>query len=457
MAAVTRFLWLLVLGFASLTGCGGEGGSAGTGGTAGSGGGGGGAGGATGCIADEDCDDADPCTDDICGESGTCEYAPTADGASCPDGTCVVGLCEPVESVFPCTEQGLLDAVALGGGPYGFSCDGPQTVTTSAEILIEANVILDGLGKLTLDGGGQHRLFSVPRGVTAELRRLTLTGGWASEGNGGAVVSSGRLTIVDSSVVGNAASISGGGIANFGGAATQPPGAMTLVATTVSENESTVDGGGVLNTGMLTVVNSTISGNTAPAGNGGGGLRNTGSATVTSSTVSGNLAASDGGGIVNSNVLVLENSTVSGNEASGNGGGIRNNSVMTIASCTIASNVASAGSGIDNGGVVMAMSNTVVVGDCSGTPVASDGYNIESTGNSCGLDQPTDAVDVSEGALALGALADNGGPTSTHALGPASVAVDAIPVELCGTDEDQRGVARPQGGMCDIGSFELEP
>jgi hypothetical protein len=89
--------------------------------------------------------------------------------------------------------------------------------------------------------------------------------------------------------------------------------------------------------------------------------------------------------------------------------------------------------------------------------VASDGYDIESTGDSCAFDQPTDVVDVSAGALALGALADNGGPTLTHALDPASIAVDAIPVELCGADEDQRGVARPQGGMCDIGSFELEP
>lgn len=67
----------------------------------------------------------------------------------------------------------------------------------------------------------------------------------------------------------------------------------------------------------------------------------------------------------------------------------------------------------------------------------------------------------------LGALADNGGPTRTHALLSGSPAMDAIPqgTNGCGTTfaEDQRGVDRPQGGgangtaACDIGPFELEP
>ena len=67
----------------------------------------------------------------------------------------------------------------------------------------------------------------------------------------------------------------------------------------------------------------------------------------------------------------------------------------------------------------------------------------------------------------LGALADNGGPTRTHALLSGSPAMDAIPqgTNGCGTTfaEDQRGVDRPQDGdangtaACDIGPFELEP
>jgi len=451
---VTRLLWVLVLVAAPLTGCRGDEGPASAGGDGGAGGrgGAGGAGGAGQCADDEDCDDADPCTDDVCGETGTCESPPSADGTACPDGTCVVGLCEPVESAFPCTEQGLLDAVAQGGGPYGFSCDGPQTVTTSMELILAADVILDGLGKLMVDGGGQHRLFSVRDGATVELRRLALTGGLASEGNGGAIVSSGTLTIAESTVSGNVASISGGGIANFG--------EMTIANSAISGNNSAVDGGGVLNTGMLMVVRSTISDNTTAAGNNGGGLMNTGSATVTSSTISGNDAAGDGGGITNSNVLMLVNSTVSGNDAAGTGGGILNNSVITtITSCTIAENTATFGGGIGNGGVVMMISNTLLAGSCSGTPLNSAGYNAESAGDTCGFDEPTDLVDVSSSSLALGPLSDNGGPTMTHALLPGSVAIDTIPALICEVAEDQRGEPRPETGgtMCDVGAFEVQP
>lgn len=51
------------------------------------------------------------------------------------------------------------------------------------------------------------------------------------------------------------------------------------------------------------------------------------------------------------------------------------------------------------------------------------------------------------------------GTTQTHALQPGSPATDHIPpgVNGCGTtvSTDQRGVSRPQGGGCDIGSYEL--
>jgi hypothetical protein len=63
----------------------------------------------------------------------------------------------------------------------------------------------------------------------------------------------------------------------------------------------------------------------------------------------------------------------------------------------------------------------------------------------------------------LDVLQDNGGATETHALLANSPAIDHIPngTNGCGTDpldEDQRGVARPQGeGACDIGAFEFVP
>jgi hypothetical protein len=63
--------------------------------------------------------------------------------------------------------------------------------------------------------------------------------------------------------------------------------------------------------------------------------------------------------------------------------------------------------------------------------------------------------------LDLGPLADNGGPTQTHALLPGSVAIDVIPADDCVDTEgeplttDQRGF--PRDSMCDVGAFEVQP
>src|SRR5262249_15519989 len=58
-------------------------------------------------------------------------------------------------------------------------------------------------------------------------------------------------------------------------------------------------------------------------------------------------------------------------------------------------------------------------------------------------------------------LADNGGPTRTIMPNPDSPVIDAIPqgTNGCGTpvNTDQRGISRPQGTGCDIGSYEVSP
>ena len=53
----------------------------------------------------------------------------------------------------------------------------------------------------------------------------------------------------------------------------------------------------------------------------------------------------------------------------------------------------------------------------------------------------------------LGALADNGGPTPTHAITEDSPAFDSGATALV---TDQRGITRPQGPADDIGAFELQ-
>jgi Ca2+-binding RTX toxin-like protein len=51
-------------------------------------------------------------------------------------------------------------------------------------------------------------------------------------------------------------------------------------------------------------------------------------------------------------------------------------------------------------------------------------------------------------------LADNGGPTRTHALAIGSPALNASPDDENCFAVDQRGNPRPRGPACDIGSFE---
>jgi len=293
--------------------------------------------------------------------------------------------------------------------------------------------VLDGRGKLTLDGGGGERngpVLWIAREAVAEIRGVTITGG-----NGplvGAVYNGGTLTLIDSTVSGNEA---------HGGAL----------------------GGGVLNDGVMALVNSTVSGNMAnenedypecesecldellfdlcftcqPFPGLGGGIHNLGELTVTNSTVSGNTANDEGGGIYNSDSLTLINSTVTGNVAHGGGAVVSPSNKLTII-------------------------NTIILGDCelSGDGAVSGSGNIESPGNTCGLDPARNMVSVSEEQLSLGPLQDNSGPTYTHAPTPGSMAIDAIPEDDCvdhnGTslDHDQRGVQRPHGGRCDVGAVE---
>jgi hypothetical protein len=383
-----------------------------------------------------DCDDGNECTTDTC-DPGVeqCVHTPVADGTSCDvggiDGICVSGTCDP--SVFPCTEQGILDAIARGGGPHTFACSGPTTVATQAEIVIDNDVTLDGEGLLTVDGNDDHRLFTVPSGVTAELHRFTVTGGYG-EHDGGGIRIHGTLTLTDSAVSGN-------------------------TVTYLEDTEEPVIGlgGGIFNLGTLMLTNSTVSGNAVVIGEA-GGIFNKGTLMLTNSTVSGN----SGTGIYNagsfvepSASLTMTNSTVSGNS----GAGIDNRSrgTLTVTNSTVSGN---SGTGIYNGSNIgmLTVTNSLVDGHCAGSVPASNGYNIESPGDTCGFDPDgTDQVNVTEGELNLGPLQDNGGPTMTHALGDGSVAIDVIPEADCEVDTDQRGESRPGGTMCDVGAFEVQP
>jgi len=418
-------------GSAGIGGAGGDGGSAGNGGS-------GGMAGVIGCDEDDDCDDADLCTTDFCsaGDFGGgcvnlpvdcddrndcteegCDPAdgcitptPVTDGTLCAGGTCRSGACELTDSLLPCTEQGIRNAIAAGGDdPYTFECDRPENIIlTSATIVIANDVILDGEGNLTLDGQDAHGVFAVPEGVTAELRGFGITGGSSENEAGGIDIAQGAT--------------------------------MTLTNSTVSGGRAN-RGGGIANAGTLTMTNSTVRDNRAEDGYS-DGIANAGTLTMTNSTVSGNADT----GIPGEGQQALP------------AGAILNEGAMTMASSTVSGNITLIAPGS------AMLTNSLVDGDCPGdVDLTSKGYNIESPGDTCGFGQGTDKTGVSADDLKLGELVDNGGPTETHALLPGSVAIDAIPQAECLDADgqplttDQRGQPRPGGTMCDVGAFEVQP
>ncbi len=225
------------------------------------------------------------------------------------------------------------------GSTIGFSVTGTIQLASALPALA-ASVAITGPGAnlLSVNAGGHSRVFYIGEGATSTISGLTITGGVAKTGGG--VFNGGTLTISDSVISGNHASRGGGGIDNVYAGGSK----LTLIGTTISGN-SALYGGGIENYGpvdtdsfpyLLTVTNSTISGNTATGGGtytrrggvlwdyGGGGVDNFYAAmTVTNSTISGNKSKNDGGGIQNNwGLLIFDSSTISGNDARINGGGV---------------------------------------------------------------------------------------------------------------------------------------
>ena len=189
------------------------------------------------------------------------------------------------------------------------------------------------------------------------------------------------------------------------------------------------------------------------------------------STVSGNLAADVAGGFRSLGNATILNSTFSANTSTTwHGGGIfHTDGVLTVTNSTFAKNVAPAGTA---SGILVAtfgapasatLTNNVLEGHLGASACAthtenggtaaitSGGHNVISDG-SCNPDAAKGDQPFKD--ALLGPLADNGGPTQTHALLAGSPAVDMVDA---GPPVDQRGVTRPQGLRFDSGAFELAP
>ncbi|MDX6282618.1 MAG: hypothetical protein QOH03_3689, partial [Kribbellaceae bacterium] len=312
------------------------------------------------------------------------------------------------QSLGSCSSScSLRDAVATANSGDTIQIPAGHYVLTLGDIISETSLTIVGAGarSTVLDGNGASRIFVFAFGTTVELDDLSLIHGLAATPlfffgfSGGALAGGATATLRRCRLAGNQA--------EEGGAIFWANGSLTLDQCTITGNLATSEfpglgaGGGIFAFGnLVTITNSTLTGNTASVGQGGGAVFL---------------------GSVN-----LVNVTVTANQAPSGGG-------LAKVDGSIANTIVAANPG----------------GDCVDVATLASDHNLDSD-NSCGF---TDAGSHPGVPPLLGPLANNGGPTDTHALQAGSPALNAGNNATC-LPTDQRGITRPQGPACDIGAFE---
>lgn len=294
----------------------------------------------------------------------------------------------------------------------------------------------------------------------------TFTNNAASDG--GAVGSlNGDLTIINSTLVGNAATGTGGNPGNGGaGGAIYMDGrdeVTTLCGVTIANNTAGAIGGGVFrvsndDSGSFAMDRSTVDGNrvTATGSGNAGGLYLQGLALgITNSTISRNQAFFGGGIWINERTVQMTNVTVAENVATGsNGGGVwlGNNPTGTLLNCTIANNHATADGQVAGAifGDGLTLVNTLISGNTAmyrptcNTTHASGGGNLQWPAGALCTDTPLIADPT------LGALADQGGDTQAMVPGPQSPA-RGLGAGCPPTDQ----LGNPRTEPCTAGAIEV--
>jgi hypothetical protein len=244
---------------------------------------------------------------------------------------------------------------------------GTITVTSPLAISGPENLTIagPGAGTLKVSGGGTSGVFAItaPENANEAIAGLTITDGSAAEGGAIAATAavsnsaSATLALANDTITNSKATTNTG---DDGGGAVFAEGDLTVIGSTISGNTSAEVGGGIDirkyeiedDAPALTVSNSTITGNTALDG---GGLYTEGYGTVSGTQITGNHATSastsggEGGGIDVDESLNLTNSTVSGNTSTNDGGGIEveGDKYVTISGSTLSGNTSTAGGGIN--------------------------------------------------------------------------------------------------------------
>jgi predicted outer membrane repeat protein len=412
--------------------------------------------------------------------------------------------------------QAILDANAAAGADEVTFAPGltPSITLTSGEILISDDLVITGPGAeaLTVLGNDVSRIFRIENSTAAAPIDVTLSGLMLTAGRssdpGGAVVAYGENLTVLSSVIsdsisgffadppanacggnvgflgsgsetlrivnsllfnGRAESISAsaggnlcvvqgrlilerstlaGGVAGFGAGLVldQPAENSTILLSTISGNQALDAGGGIYSSGSLTIESSTISDNSSSEG--GGMYAGGGAVSIVNSTISNNLATQRGAGIYflsmvpsGTQSLLLRLTTVSNNPAGQNGGNVAIGTTVEVE--------------LDHAIVANSLSQDLAGFGPPGTTITvTANYSLIETLNNVTLLGANNLVGVDP---LLGPLANNGGPTQTHAPLPGSPVIDTGNPAIPGPPPtDQRGFARIVGPAVDRGSVEQQ-
>lgn len=403
------------------------------------------------------------------------------------------------------------------GETIAFAVTGTITLT-NGELVITNDLTISGPGaaNLAISGNNSSRVFAISNSAaTVNISGLAIRNGRAKSGtnglngtgsnspggsgsngqNGGGIFNLGTLTMTsciisnnstgiggDGGRGGNAALIgsgnggSGGGGGDGGsGGGIFNAGTLNLIACTVNRNTARDggiggdggsggntgrggtgafggdggEGGGIFNTGSLSLNNCTVSANLSGRGGaggtpGGGGQPGGGGFGGAGGSGAGLRSLAGGGQVFLKNCTVISNSAAMGGPYSsgtsrgpdGSGGGIQSFGLQLL-NTLVARNVATSGADV-SGSIVSAGHN--LIGDSAG----SSGFGASDI---TGIANPL-----------LGPLADNGGPTPTHALLAGSPALEAgddtVLVAPHDLTTDQRGQPRRMGYHVDIGAFE---
>ncbi|MBL9138030.1 MAG: hypothetical protein JNK85_19340 [Verrucomicrobiales bacterium] len=253
-----------------------------------------------------------------------------------------------------------------------------DTLTLETPILIAADTTLIGASTngraVTLSGGSKLRLFQVLPGISFEMRNCILRDGLST--NGGAIFNEGVLvlqgvTIQSCKATGPAGTAGADGEDNFGVGGDGEDGTSGTPAA----------GGAIYSTGHLSITQCTFNANVATGGDGGaGGARGNGAFRLGRGGSGGQGAPAHGGAIASTGTLVIEASEFTNNSADGGNGGSGGSEADVIGAGRGGVGAFGAGGAIQSTGTLLILRSSFATNLATGGNSALPGATFENIG-----------------------------------------------------------------------------